>query len=289
MWTSGRRYPTITGGQSPVCIAFKCVGHPHSTVLLSPTQMECFSCQVFCSQDMFSSAEWRMGEGQARCEDCTDGGSHYSDDSHYSDECHYDNGPVNRNDHRSLWCADCGADCLHSSSFSATQFKKGPGRARCQRCVNGGHGVPCTECGQEFRDQDTLWMHMKLHQARNVTCPSCGETRFSSVTGVLQHVESGTCPNCRGQENAARQIYDFVRSREETRPFLSGVPMLEYDHARGGVPPRAYECPQCHRQFRFLSQLTEHQCDTHFRRSAGHLTDGGRFHRPKLALKFTPY
>eukprot|EP00541_Cyclophora_tenuis_P001975 CAMPEP_0116557800 /NCGR_PEP_ID=MMETSP0397-20121206/9448_1 /TAXON_ID=216820 /ORGANISM="Cyclophora tenuis, Strain ECT3854" /LENGTH=114 /DNA_ID=CAMNT_0004083311 /DNA_START=124 /DNA_END=468 /DNA_ORIENTATION=+ len=106
-------------------------------------------------------------------------------------------------------------------------------------------------------------MHMQTHRPRNVACPVCGDQRFKSGANAVQHVESGFCRGCRGQENARNQIYEFAKRQGVMHHYMD-IPQLTYgDYDDGGVPDFPYHCPQCSVSFRQLSQLLQHQDQKH--------------------------
>lgn len=180
-------------------------------------------------------------------------------------------------------CSSCGV-CQTSSSFSRNQWAKGNGYSRCMHCVSGtqqhqpayhttGYAVvvptppptyQCTECHQQFNSQNELNMHMQVHRPRQFHCPVCGDVRFKSPANAVQHVESGFCRGCRGQDNARQQIYDFVqRNAGGSNPLLTNGG----NHAYGGgsVPDLPYQCQECAKSFRHLSQLMQHMDQKHNR------------------------
>ena len=110
-----------------------------------------------------------------------------------------------------------------------------------------------------FNDVHYVNILLKVHQPRNVPCPLCGEERFRSSINAVQHVEAGACSKCRGQDNARRQVFDFISRNEATRQFVRGVPQLEY---HGGceqdIPERPYACQMCPRDFKNMSSLMQH-------------------------------
>ena len=172
------------------------------------------------------------------------------------------------------YCSECG-DWCNSSSFSRNQWAKGDGCSRCKDCVSG-YSQPapqpqyyqtqtyqCGECYREFNSQNELNMHMQVHRTRNVACPVCGERRFKTGANAVQHVESGYCTGCRGTENARQQIYDYAQSRRGMQPHLTQMPMLTNGGCNSGVPDFPYQCQQCSKQFRQLSQLLQHQDQKH--------------------------
>ena len=168
-------------------------------------------------------------------------------------------------------CWEC-REYLSCSAFSRNQWAKGEGWSRCKDCVE---GVPmaavpvmyytCSTCDRNFSTQNELNMHMQVHRARNVSCPVCGETRFKSGANAVQHVESGYCSGCRGADNARQQIYDFARKQSSMRRYTSDVPRLTYDghNNNSTVPDYPYQCPDCNKAFRQLSQLLQHRDHKH--------------------------
>lgn len=107
-------------------------------------------------------------------------------------------------------------------------------------------------------------MHMQVHRPRNVSCPICGETRFKSGANAVQHVESGYCRGCQGRERARQAIYDFSSRQSAMQQYLTDRPLLTYGGSnQSTVPELPYQCPECSRQFRQLSQLLQHQDQKH--------------------------
>ena len=174
-------------------------------------------------------------------------------------------------------CSDCG-DYLNGSSFSSNQWRKGPGQSRCKSCVNGyggcggsyggGYGgsitYQCGECFRDFNSQNELNMHMQVHRPRNVACPVCGEQRFRSGANAVQHVESGYCSGCLGQDNAREQIYKFAAAQRSMGRYMTERPLLTYGGGVSGpVPDMPYCCQECNKSFRQLSQLLQHQDQKH--------------------------
>lgn len=170
-------------------------------------------------------------------------------------------------------CAECNS-WLDRSYFSRTQWTKGVGLSRCANCVDGGggggggggyyHRYQCGECFREFANQNELNQHMQVHRPRTVACPICHETRFRSGANAVQHVESGYCTGCLGQDNARQQIYQFASAQIGMRPYMSSVPQLTYGgSSHGAAPEYPYSCNECNKQFRQLSQLMQHQDAKH--------------------------
>mmetsp|Transcript_74552 Transcript_74552/g.112331 ORF Transcript_74552/g.112331 Transcript_74552/m.112331 type:complete len:179 (-) Transcript_74552:222-758(-) len=172
------------------------------------------------------------------------------------------------------YCSDC-EDWCSNRSFSRNQWLKGDGYSRCKDCV---HPPPppapptfqCGQCYREFNSHNNLQMHMQVHRPRTVACPVCGDTRFKSGANAVQHVESGYCTGCRGTSNARAQIYQYASQKAAMSRYINGTPLLtngSYNDP-GGVPDFPYQCPECARSFRQLSQLLQHQDQKHSRHLA---------------------
>ena len=145
---------------------------------------------------------------------------------------------------------------------------KGDGCSRCRNCVEGNYPTfECHECGRNFGDQNQLNMHMQVHRRRDVACPVCGDVRFKSGANAVQHVESGFCRGCKGQDNARQQIYNYAVKQRGMAPYLSNQPQLTYGgwQPSDDVPDFPYHCPECAKSFAALSQLLQHQDQKHGR------------------------
>ena len=162
-------------------------------------------------------------------------------------------------------CATCDR-FLSKSSFSRNQLMKGDGYSRCKDCVNGIVLYQCHQCSRTFGDSNQLKMHMQVHRAKTVSCPVCRETRFGSSANAVQHVESGHCSGCRGQDNARQQIYEFSSGKGAMRKYMTETPLLTYgDHRHAAVPEYPYCCRPCNKKFRNMSQLLQHKDHKHSR------------------------
>lgn len=168
-------------------------------------------------------------------------------------------------------CSGCN-QYLSCSNFSRNQWTKGEGGSRCKDCVDGvsySYNAPpsfqCSVCYRTFQNQNNLDMHMRVHRSRNVACPVCGDTRFKSGANAVQHVESGFCSGCRGQDNARQQIYRFAQSQKGMSRYMTDVPQLTYGdwNNNQSVPDFPYQCPECSKAFRQMSQLLQHQDQKH--------------------------
>ena len=163
-------------------------------------------------------------------------------------------------------CRGCN-ETLDDDWYTNNQWSKGEGNSRCTDCVrNDIFYTPefvCRECGREFTNQNNLNMHMQVHRPREFRCPICGDVRFKSPANAVQHVESGSCSGCLGRDNARRQIYDYVqRNAGGSNPMLTNGGSHSY---RESVPDFPYQCQECAKSFRNLSQLMQHMDQKHNR------------------------
>jgi len=168
------------------------------------------------------------------------------------------------------YCSQCG-DWLDNGQFSGNQWRKGDGASRCRDCVDGYPTFQCGECSRTFNSQNELNMHQQVHRPRNVACPLCGDVRFRSGANAVQHVESGFCTGCRGQDNAREQIYKFANAQNSMRRFIAGGQQMltnGNDYNNNSIPNFPYQCPQCYnKSFRHLSQLLQHNDQKHNQRN----------------------
>jgi len=157
-------------------------------------------------------------------------------------------------------CSQCN-EWSSSDNYSSNQWRKGEGVSRCADCVI---GYTCEVCNRRFNSSNELRMHSQVHRPKTVSCPVCGEARFGSAANAVQHVESGYCTGCTGRDNARQQIYRFASGTRGMQQFITTHPMLEYgNYVSSGVPEYPYQCPQCDKCYRNLSQLMQHQDQKH--------------------------
>lgn len=114
----------------------------------------------------------------------------------------------------------------------------------------------CGFCDRSYITRRGLEDHMNDKHPAQSKCPACANTRFRSLQGAMQHLESGACPNCRGKKHARGQVYNCIS------PHIGGSLLLGASSS-GEVPDFPYECPQCPRSFRELNHLMQHQKDKH--------------------------
>lgn len=162
-------------------------------------------------------------------------------------------------------CFQCEED-LDYEYFSRNQQNKGS-RARCADCVSGVVRHSCRECDRVFADENELRMHSQVHRPRMISCPICGDQRFKSPANAVQHVESGTCRNCPGKNNAREHIHRFATTTAASRfaPYLTSAPMIaDGEDLHHEVSEFPYHCPYClGKKFRALSQLMQHADQKH--------------------------
>ena len=87
---------------------------------------------------------------------------------------------------------------------------------------------------------DNILQHRRVHHPRVFGCYGC-EREFSSISGMMIHLEAGTCDSGVGVE----EVNDWVFSHENE------VIKDRYDYYK-------YRCPTCDVVFRFLSGLLQH-------------------------------
>eukprot|EP00092_Neocalanus_flemingeri_P002502 GFUD01002678.1.p1 GENE.GFUD01002678.1~~GFUD01002678.1.p1 ORF type:complete len:455 (+),score=121.94 GFUD01002678.1:47-1366(+) len=103
-----------------------------------------------------------------------------------------------------------------------------------------------------------------VQNSKKVPCPLCGKTKFKSSTGAVQHIESGSCSQCKGRDVARENIYQFV-SKQATH-LLTARPQLTYSGSGAScltVPEKPYACSHCEKTFVNVSSLMQHQADKH--------------------------
>ena len=83
---------------------------------------------------------------------------------------------------------------------------------------------------------------------RKVACPLCGKKKYKSSIGAVAHVESGSCPRCRGTDIARDTIYNFLFTQEATRYMIADRPQLQYNAgigaSHGAASEKTYICRQ---------------------------------------------
>jgi DNA-directed RNA polymerase subunit RPC12/RpoP len=127
----------------------------------------------------------------------------------------------------------------------------------------------CGYCERSFATREALDQHMNAQHAKQISCPACGATRFRSLTGALQHLESGQCPQCQGKKNARYQVYQAISPhigssrRGEPQWLLVGSAVVRGVQNADELEEFPYRCDGCDRKFRELNHLLQHNTDKH--------------------------
>ena len=93
---------------------------------------------------------------------------------------------------------------------------------------------------------------------RKTPCPVCKEKWFATLGHAVQHVESGSCPKCKGPDRARQTIYDYTQL-VHGQGLLTDLSGYRPGNRSGTVPELPYGCTKCSKRFRQLSSLLEHK------------------------------
>ncbi|UPK96644.1 hypothetical protein LCI18_007579 [Fusarium solani-melongenae] len=121
----------------------------------------------------------------------------------------------------------------------------------------------CKACDKKFRNENELRMHLnsKTHRGNNVRCPFCTRN-YTSATGVVHHLESGSCP--RAPKLDRETILGMVRDRDPhgviTNKQIKSHKRedIKYTATRSAYNGSAWECYICHKEFGAVNALSSH-------------------------------
>ncbi|KAL2830135.1 hypothetical protein BJY01DRAFT_120863 [Aspergillus pseudoustus] len=105
----------------------------------------------------------------------------------------------------------------------------------------------CITCGDYFANKNNLQMHQQKHQPRTMECYGCYRC-FKTISGVLIHLESGSCVS----EVTEEELDDIARECYQSGKYI-------YTGFEGGE--WLYRCPSCDYTFAKLSALYQHAED----------------------------
>ncbi|KAF2719023.1 hypothetical protein K431DRAFT_287054 [Polychaeton citri CBS 116435] len=100
----------------------------------------------------------------------------------------------------------------------------------------------CCTCHAQFSCRNDVLMHQQTHQAKDRECYGC-YCRFASESGILIHLESGSCAG--GVDRGWTDIWAF--EFDPSGPYINNWDS-KYQ----------YSCPTCGQDFRLLSGLLQH-------------------------------
>lgn len=83
---------------------------------------------------------------------------------------------------------------------------------------------------------------------------------YTTATGIVNHLESGTCPNTQNLSRDA--LYRLVRSRDPqgviSKKLIGWTGEVEYEATVHTWNGSGYECYLCHRVFQKIQSLDQH-------------------------------
>ncbi|KAF9740250.1 hypothetical protein PMIN06_007053 [Paraphaeosphaeria minitans] len=121
----------------------------------------------------------------------------------------------------------------------------------------------CNSCEKGFQNENNLRQHLnsKIHRGSNMLCPFCNRS-FATATGLVHHLEAGSCPQARGVNHATilEQIRRVDPHHVLTKKLLT-YPSSTPNHTTATSATwngYGFECYMCHREFGGLGALNQH-------------------------------
>lgn len=122
----------------------------------------------------------------------------------------------------------------------------------------------CRLCALTFDDANSLRMHLNVHRVRNFPCPGCNKM-YASPSGVIAHLESGTCRLLTGFRNPRLVVFDLCKALGGVSSLVRAVGGGKLAGYQGTIGEsyvesgRNYRCLFCRHSFDTLEGLMQHQ------------------------------
>ncbi|TLS20420.1 uncharacterized protein PpBr36_11379 [Pyricularia pennisetigena] len=143
-------------------------------------------------------------------------------------------------------CWECGKP-FPSGRRALKQHRKSTNHTECRRCYD------------MFNSAQDRHLNSKIHRGSSVQCPLCMKA-YTTATGIVNHLESGTCPNTQNLSRDA--LYRLVRSRDPqgviSKKLIGWTGEVEYEATVHTWNGSGYECYLCHRVFQKIQSLDQH-------------------------------
>lgn len=118
----------------------------------------------------------------------------------------------------------------------------------------------CSTCNRTFLNEHNLQQHLRshIHRGTDTLCPFCSRG-FSTATGLIHHLERGSCPRAPGINR--EEIFRIMKQRDPNgyvTNLLLKYETASYTTSNQGWNGRAWQCYFCNREFRTQSSLNQH-------------------------------
>lgn len=118
----------------------------------------------------------------------------------------------------------------------------------------------CQQCDRTFLNEHNLQQHLRssTHRGTGTPRPFCSRG-FSTATGLVHHLETGSCPRAPGIDREA--IFRIMKQRDPNG-YVTNL-LLKYESATYSTSQRswngrAWQCYFCDREFRTKASLDQH-------------------------------